>query len=178
MAQQRNDVWAPLVRDQTPAVARARSIAGQVATPGASLRAFLRGLRPRPRHGVSRIQSPAMMLPRGLHCVDHPGQTEPADLAAHRGRVLVGARKFGGVGVAAEEAHVDPGGLLGHELRGRLAGVLAQAMILRAIEDKRILAVGADKESASEFQLIAGTNRDLGEAVRRGAFREGPAGRA
>jgi len=47
-----------------------------------------------------------------------------------------------------------------------------QAMILRAIEDKRFLPVGADKGTSSDFQLIAGTNCDLGEAVASGAFRE------
>jgi transcriptional regulatory protein RtcR len=51
-------------------------------------------------------------------------------------------------------------------------GLDEQAMILRAIEDKRFLPVGSDKEAASEFQLIAGTNRDLGEAVAGGAFRD------
>jgi transcriptional regulatory protein RtcR len=45
-------------------------------------------------------------------------------------------------------------------------------MILRAIEEKKFLPVGADKESSSDFQLIAGTNRDLGTAVAAGTFRE------
>jgi len=49
-------------------------------------------------------------------------------------------------------------------------GLDEQAMILRAIEDKRFLPVGSDKEAASEFQLIAGTNRNLGEAVAAGHF--------
>lgn len=47
-----------------------------------------------------------------------------------------------------------------------------QAMCLRAIEDKRFLPVGTDREVSSDFQLIAGTNRNLGEAVREGRFRE------
>ncbi|MCH9682117.1 MAG: sigma 54-interacting transcriptional regulator, partial [Deltaproteobacteria bacterium] len=47
-----------------------------------------------------------------------------------------------------------------------------QAMLLRAIEDRRFLPVGTDTEVESDFQLIAGTNRDLGEAVRQGKFRE------
>jgi transcriptional regulatory protein RtcR len=51
-------------------------------------------------------------------------------------------------------------------------GIDEQAMILRAIEDKLFLPFGADKEASSDFQLIAGTNSDLGEAVARGAFRE------
>ena len=47
-----------------------------------------------------------------------------------------------------------------------------QAMLLRAIEDKTFLPVGSDREVRSDFQLIAGTNRDLQQAVRRGEFRE------
>ncbi|MBI4815862.1 MAG: sigma 54-interacting transcriptional regulator [Deltaproteobacteria bacterium] len=51
-------------------------------------------------------------------------------------------------------------------------GLDEQAMLLRAIEDKTFLPVGADTESKSDFALIAGTNRDLGAAVRDGKFRE------
>src|SRR6478609_1098813 len=51
-------------------------------------------------------------------------------------------------------------------------GLDEQAMVLRAIEDKRFLPVGADKEAASDFQLIAGTNRNLMEAVAQGHFRD------
>ncbi|NTF52965.1 sigma 54-interacting transcriptional regulator [Agrobacterium rhizogenes] len=47
-----------------------------------------------------------------------------------------------------------------------------QAMCLRAIEEKRFLPVGADRETSADFQLLAGTNRDLGEDVRKGRFRE------
>ena len=47
-----------------------------------------------------------------------------------------------------------------------------QAMLLRALEDKTFLPVGADKPVKSDFQLIAGTNRDLREAVASGRFRE------
>ncbi|MEQ1633052.1 MAG: RNA repair transcriptional activator RtcR [Planctomycetota bacterium] len=51
-------------------------------------------------------------------------------------------------------------------------GLDEQAMLLRAVEEKRFLSLGGDKEVASDFQLIAGTNRDLGEAVGSGTFRE------
>ena len=47
-----------------------------------------------------------------------------------------------------------------------------QAMLLRAVEEKRFLPVGSDREAQSDFQLIAGTNRDLRSAVREGRFRE------
>lgn len=51
-------------------------------------------------------------------------------------------------------------------------GLDEQAMILRAIEDGRFLPVGADSEASSAFQLIAGTNRNLMDAVSAGAFRD------
>lgn len=51
-------------------------------------------------------------------------------------------------------------------------GLDEQAMILRAIEEGRFLPVGADSEATSEFQLIAGTNRNLMDEVAAGNFRE------
>ncbi|HSK04784.1 MAG TPA: RNA repair transcriptional activator RtcR [Kofleriaceae bacterium] len=47
-----------------------------------------------------------------------------------------------------------------------------QAMLLTAIEERRFYPLGADKQVASEFQLVAGTNRDLAADVRAGRFRE------
>ena len=47
-----------------------------------------------------------------------------------------------------------------------------QAMLLMAIEDKRFFPVGGDHEVTSDFQLIAGTNRDLRVDVAQGRFRE------
>lgn len=51
-------------------------------------------------------------------------------------------------------------------------GLDEQAMILRAIEEGRFLPVGSDSEAKSDFQLIAGTNRNLMEEVTKGNFRE------
>ena len=63
------------------------------------------------------------------------------------------------------------GGVLFLDEIGEL-GTDEQAMLLRAIEDKQFLPLGADREVRSDFQLIAGTNADLPAAVRRGRFRE------
>lgn len=51
-------------------------------------------------------------------------------------------------------------------------GLDEQAMLLRAIEDGVFQPLGSDRTVTSHFQLIAGTNRDLGQAVRDGEFRE------
>lgn len=51
-------------------------------------------------------------------------------------------------------------------------GLDEQAMLLRAIEDKRFMPFGSDKEVSSGFQLIAGTNKDLSQQSLEGLFRE------
>lgn len=86
---------------------------------------------------------------------------------------------FGHVKGAFTGAMSDRAGLLRAANNGLLfldeigeLGIDEQAMILRAIEEKRFLPVGSDKEVASDFQLIAGTNRDLESAVATGKFRE------
>jgi len=87
---------------------------------------------------------------------------------------LFGHKKGAFTGAAADRPGLlraaDKGMLFLDEI-GEL-GLDEQAMILRAIEEKRFLPVGADREAASEFQLIAGTNCDLGQAVADGRFRD------
>lgn len=51
-------------------------------------------------------------------------------------------------------------------------GLDEQAMLLRALEDKTFLPLGSDKAVSSDFQLIAGTNRDLRAEVAAGKFRD------
>lgn len=63
------------------------------------------------------------------------------------------------------------GGVLFLDEVGEL-GPDEQAMLLRAVEEKAFLPVGADKEVRTRFQLICGSNRDLAAEVRKGNFRE------
>lgn len=63
------------------------------------------------------------------------------------------------------------GGILFLDEIGEL-GLDEQAMLLKAIEEKRFLPFGSDKEVNSHFQLIAGTHRNLRERVAQGLFRE------
>ncbi|MEO1575269.1 MAG: sigma 54-interacting transcriptional regulator, partial [Pseudomonadota bacterium] len=51
-------------------------------------------------------------------------------------------------------------------------GVEEQTMLLQAIEEKSFLPFGSDAPVQSDFQLIAGTNRDLRAMVASGEFRE------
>ena len=86
---------------------------------------------------------------------------------------------FGHVKGAFTGALKDRAGLLRAANQGALfldeigeLGLDEQAMLLRALEDKTFQPLGSDEEAHSEFQLIAGTNRDLFAAVHQGRFRE------
>jgi transcriptional regulatory protein RtcR len=67
-------------------------------------------------------------------------------------------------------ANADGGVLFLDEI-GEL-GLDEQAMLLTAIEDKRFTPLGSERTVASDFQLIAGTNRELLASVREGRFRQ------
>ena len=86
---------------------------------------------------------------------------------------------FGHVKGAFTGAQTERAGLLRKAHRGVIfldeigeLGLDEQAMLLKAIEEKRFLPLGADQEVRSDFQMIAGTNRDLQAAVAAGRFRE------
>jgi transcriptional regulatory protein RtcR len=86
---------------------------------------------------------------------------------------------FGHVRGAFTGATTDRPGLLRKAHGGVLfldeigdLGIDEQAMLLRAIEQKVFYPVGADREVRSDFQLLAGTNRDLRERVAAGRFRD------
>lgn len=47
-----------------------------------------------------------------------------------------------------------------------------QVKILRALEERKIKKVGSEEEAAIDVRVIAATNKDLGEEVKAGRFRE------
>ena len=100
-----------------------------------------------------------------VNCATIRGDTAMSALFGHKRGAFTGAatdRK--GLLVEAD------GGMLFLDEIGEL-GLDEQAMLLRAIEEKQFMPVGSDREAKSDFQLICGTNRDLGDAVRMGRFR-------
>lgn len=101
-----------------------------------------------------------------VNCATLRGDTAASTLFGHTRGAFTGA-------VAARPGLLRSadGGVLFLDEIGEL-GPDEQAMLLRAIEEKRFLPVGADAEASSDFQLIAGTNRDLPAAVRAGRFRD------
>lgn len=87
---------------------------------------------------------------------------------------LFGHKKGAFTGAAADRVGLlrqADGGVLFLDEVGEL-GADEQAMLLRAVEEKRFYPLGADTELRSDFQLICGTNRPLEELAARGKFRE------
>jgi transcriptional regulatory protein RtcR len=101
-----------------------------------------------------------------VNCATLRGDSAMSALFGHVKGAFTGAtRDRAGLLRAAD------GGLLFLDEVGEL-GPDEQAMLLRALEEKRFLPFGGDREVSSNFQLIAGTNRDLAKSGPEGRFRD------
>ena len=126
--------------------------------------------------GKSHLASRIYELKRSRHQIS--GEFVEVNCATLRGDAAM-STLFGHVKGAFTGAQSDRAGLLRKAHQGIVfldeigeLGRDEQAMLLKAIEEKSFFPLGADKELQSDFQLIAGTNRDLREDVRHGRFRE------
>lgn len=101
-----------------------------------------------------------------VNCATLRGDTASATLFGHKKGAFTGA--------ASDRAGLLRGahqGVLFLDEIGEL-GLDEQAMLLKAVEEKRFYPLGSDQEAYSDFQLMAGTNRDLRADVMSGRFRE------
>jgi transcriptional regulatory protein RtcR len=126
--------------------------------------------------GKSRLARRIYELKRARHQMT--GEFVEVNCATIRGDAAMSAL-FGHVKGAFTGALRDRPGLLRSANGGVLfldeigeLGLDEQALLLRALEEKCFLPLGGDSEVKSNFQLIAGTNRDLTSRVREGGFRE------
>jgi transcriptional regulatory protein RtcR len=102
----------------------------------------------------------------GVNCATIRGDGAMSALFGHVKGAFTGA-----VGERPGMLRKAHGGALFLDEIGEL-GAEEQAMLLRAIEEKSFYPVGSDREARSDFQLIAGTNRDLAADASTGAFRD------
>ncbi|MEW5251135.1 RNA repair transcriptional activator RtcR [Microbulbifer discodermiae] len=100
-----------------------------------------------------------------VNCATLRGENAMSALFGHRKGAFTGATtQRPGLLMEADK------GLLFLDEIGEL-GLDEQAMLLRALEHKCFMPFGADREVTSNFQLIAGTNRDLAQLSCEGKFR-------
>jgi transcriptional regulatory protein RtcR len=126
--------------------------------------------------GKSFLAKRVYELKKARHQID--GAFVEVNCATLRGDGATSAL-FGHVKGAFTGAQQDRGGLLRSADKGLLfldeigeLGADEQAMLLKSVEEKTFYPVGGDKLVSSDFQLIAGTNRDLRLDVLAGRFRE------
>lgn len=126
--------------------------------------------------GKSKLARRIFDLKKARHAVR--GEFVDVNCATLRGDGAM-STLFGHVKGSFTGALKDRAGLLRAADKGVLfldeigeLGLDEQAMLLRALEEKTFLPLGSDTTVKSDFQLIAGTNRDLYQAVRDRRFRE------
>lgn len=101
-----------------------------------------------------------------INCAALPETLLESELFGHEKGAFTGA-------VASKPGlfEVADGGTLFIDEIGELAGGL-QAKLLRVLEDGSLRRVGSVKERRVNVRLLAATNRDLGEEILKGRFRE------
>lgn len=102
-----------------------------------------------------------------VNCAAFPENLIEAELFGYEKGSFTGASRDGKIGLV--EA-ADGGTLFLDEVNSLPLSV--QGKVLRVIEEKSILRVGAVQPKTVDFRLIAATNRDLHTMVQQGAFRE------
>jgi transcriptional regulatory protein RtcR len=126
--------------------------------------------------GKSHLARRMFELKKSRHQVS--GEFVEVNCATLRGdgaaSTLFGHKKGAFTGAGADRAgllRAAHDGVLFLDEIGEL-GADEQAMLLKAVEEKRFFPMGSDREVSSDFQLIVGTNRDLRVDVAQGRFRE------
>jgi transcriptional regulatory protein RtcR len=126
--------------------------------------------------GKSRLARRVFDLKKVRHQLE--GEFVEVNCATLRGDAAM-STLFGHKKGAFTGALQDRPGLLRAADRGMLfldeigeLGMDEQSMLLRAIEEKTFLPMGSDRETRSDFQLICGTNHELGQDVQKARFRE------
>lgn len=114
-------------------------------------------------HDVSRPDRPFV----SVNCGAIPRSLAESEFFGYEGGSFTGAERHGHKG-KIEYAH---NGTLFLDEIGELPLEL-QPLLLRVIEEKRIIRVGGNRSIQTDFQLIAATNQNLLDLVKKGQFRE------
>ena len=101
-----------------------------------------------------------------INCAALPDQLLESELFGHERGAFTGA-------VTTKPGRIEQasGGVLFLDEVGEMATAV-QAKLLRALEEREFTRLGGNRVIRAEVRLIAATNRNLPDAIERGAFRE------
>ena len=102
-----------------------------------------------------------------LNCAAIPENLIESELFGYAGGAFTGARREGAVG-RIQQAH---GGTLFLDEIGDMP-LAMQARLLRVLQERRVLPIGAGEAVPVDIALVCATHRLLGEEVKAGRFRE------
>ena len=114
-------------------------------------------------HASSRKYAPFIRV----NCAAIPDTLLESELFGYEGGAFTGARRTGKKGLVAEAN----GGTIFLDEISEIPPMI-QAKLLRFLQEKEILPVGGAKPVKVDTRIIAASNVDLEQAVRRNAFRE------
>jgi transcriptional regulator with GAF, ATPase, and Fis domain len=101
-----------------------------------------------------------------INCAALPDQLLESELFGHERGAFTGA-------VTTKPGRIEQasGGVLFLDEVGEMATTV-QAKLLRAIEEREFTRLGGNRVIHAEVRIVAATNRNLAQAIERGAFRE------
>lgn len=102
-----------------------------------------------------------------VNCAAIPGELLEAELFGYEGGAFTDARKAGKIGLFEL---ANEGTILLDEI-GEMKLSL-QSKLLRVLQTKEIRRIGANKSIMLDIRVIASTNKNLQEEIRKGTFRE------
>lgn len=102
-----------------------------------------------------------------INCASIPKSLIESELFGYEGGAFTGAERRGRVG----KIELAKGGTLFLDEIGDMP-LEVQAVLLRVLEDKKIMRVGGTKYISVDFKIISATNKDLKKMVLKGEFRE------
>ena len=114
-------------------------------------------------HNCSRPQGPFM----AINCAAFPRELIGSELFGYDGGSFTGAERRGRQG----KIEMANGGTLFLDEIGDMPLEL-QAILLRVLQDKKVMRIGGNKYSDVDFRLVAATNKDLDKMVMENKFRE------
>ncbi|SDF00320.1 sigma-54 interaction domain-containing protein [Sporomusa acidovorans] len=158
-----NDIYGKSI-----AMVRAKQVAQKIAGTGGSI--LLIGesgtgkeLFAHAIHNACRPQSPFV----AINCASIPKSLIESELFGYEGGSFTGAARKGKVG----KLEMANGGTLFLDEIGDMP-LEVQAVLLRVLEDKRVMRIGGETYIKVDFRVIAATNKNLYQAVQQKEFRE------